>query len=126
LIGLFGLVALGWAWTTEYRAIAAVVTIVLLAFPVARLRTLVRLSRSGIEVTADLADVEDDYGGETDFRTARYLYEVNGQRYEFSITTSDLFMPMASRHGPRIRLLVDPQLPHNAVVMPQEWSPSGG
>jgi hypothetical protein len=126
LIGLVVLVALGWAWLTEYRAVAAVITIALLAFPIARLRTLARLSRSGIELRADLAGVEDDYGGETDFRTARYLYEVDGQRYEFTVTASDLFMPLASRYGPRIHLLVDPLRPRTAVFMPKEWSPGGG
>jgi hypothetical protein len=126
LIGLFVLAALGWAWLTEYRAIAAMVTIALLALPIARFCTLSRLSKSGVELTADLAGVEDDQGAETDFRTARYLYQLDGQQYEFTVIASDFFMPLASRFGPRIHLLVDPHRPRTAVFMPKAWSPGGG
>jgi len=115
-------------------SLVALVLFALVALLVAwRFRILRRLSRSGVEVDAELIGVSDDYGGETDFRHATYAYEYAGSRYFLSVRGADFFVGQATRYGERIVLLVDPLDPDIAVVIrtrefgdPSRWQRLNG
>jgi Protein of unknown function (DUF3592) len=82
-----------------------------------RVRTLLRLCRTGVEVEAQLVNVDDDFGGETDFRIATYRYEYLGNSYHLRHSAADFFSSLATRHGKQVIVLLDPERPKTAVIL---------
>src|SRR5205814_474533 len=69
-----------------------------------RIRWLHNVYERGVEAEAELQCVDEDHDGETDFRHASYRYEHAERGYDYVVTGSDFFMPLATRYGKRILL----------------------
>ncbi|HEV2016676.1 MAG TPA: hypothetical protein VGQ98_00080 [Gemmatimonadaceae bacterium] len=90
---------------------------ILVRWLVQRARILRQLCQIGVEVEAELVNETDSSAGDTDFRTATYRYEYAGRNHSLELTTTDFFTGLATRHGERVVLLIDPTQPWVAVVL---------
>jgi membrane protein implicated in regulation of membrane protease activity len=120
LVVLGGAVLAVAAWRSlDAAAQAALAIVVVLAavYVARRCVRLYQLSRRGVEVDANLVNVDEEIGAEVDFRTATYRYEYGGRPHDIRIVASGFSRGFATRHGSSAIALVDPEHPDDALII---------